>query len=85
MGTHATSSAFTESPKMTTNSTIFNTAPLVYRISAAVATLGVSKATIYRLINSGKLSRVRITEGTVGIPHASLKAYAESRGISVTK
>lgn len=57
------------------------TPPMVYRIHAAAATLGVSRTTIYRLIDAGKLDRVRITEGAVGIPATSLKNYAESRGL----
>ena len=38
-------------------------------------TLGISNATFYKLINSGRLKAYRITEGTLRVSHDELEDY----------
>ena len=54
------------------------------RIPEAAARLGVSRATVYRLIDSGELERVTVrtertvkTAGRTRIPSAAIDAYIE--------
>lgn len=52
--------------------------PLVYRISAATEKLGVSRSTIYRLVDAKKLTKVKISERASGITADSLAALLQS-------
>lgn len=55
---------------------------LLYRINVAEAKLGVSRSTIYRLIEAGTLRRVKIGERACGVTaarvHAMIAAEAPS-------
>ena len=54
---------------------------LAYRINPAAALLGLSRATIYRLIHAGELDLVKLSERASGIPRESLGRYAKARSI----
>lgn len=49
-------------------------APLVYRINVATEKLGVSRRTIYRLVDSGDLELVKIGARASGITAESIDA-----------
>lgn len=48
---------------------------LVYRINEAARRLGVSRNTIYRLVNAGKLSLVKISVRASGITADSIENH----------
>lgn len=48
--------------------------PLVYRINIAMARLGVSRSTIYRMVADNKLVLTKISARASGITAASLEA-----------
>jgi len=50
---------------------------LLYRIHTAEAKLGVSRSTIYRLVNEGELMLIKIGKRSSGITAASLHALIE--------
>ncbi len=50
---------------------------LLYRIPIAETKLGVSRSTIYRLVNEGELELVKISKRSSGITAASLHALIE--------
>jgi len=50
---------------------------LLYRIHIAEAKLGVSRSTIYRLVNEGELVLIKIGKRSSGITAASLHALIE--------
>ena len=50
---------------------------LLYRIHTAEAKLGVSRSTIYRLVNDGQLDLIKIGKRSSGITAASLHALIE--------
>ena len=52
--------------------------PQVHRIAHAATLLQISQQTIRRLIASGKLQSIKISERAVGIPVASLDKYLSS-------
>lgn len=52
--------------------------PLVYRINVAMAKLGVSRTTIYRLVNAGQLELVKVGKRASGITAQSLQALAHA-------
>ena len=54
-------------------------ARLLYRISEAAVALGLSKAKVYELINSGAIEAVRI-DGARRIRAAELEAFVASLG-----
>jgi len=54
---------------------------LAERINPAAQLLGLSRATIYRLIKAGELDLVKLSERASGITRASLARYANSRSI----
>jgi excisionase family DNA binding protein len=54
-------------------------ARLLYRISEAAVALGLSKAKVYELINSGAIKAVRI-DGARRIRAADLEAFVASLG-----
>lgn len=51
-----------------------NAKPITYRINVAMAKLGVSRTTIYRMVNDGKLELVKIGKRASGITADSLEA-----------
>jgi excisionase family DNA binding protein len=53
-----------------------NEKPLTYRINVAMAKLGVSRTTIYRMVNDGKLQLIKISKRASGITADSLEAAA---------
>jgi predicted DNA-binding transcriptional regulator AlpA len=56
--------------------------PLVHRIDGVVRLLGLSRATIYRLVKSGDLKLVKLGQKASGITDVSLRQWAASRGIT---
>ncbi|WP_321878429.1 helix-turn-helix transcriptional regulator [Paraburkholderia bannensis] len=48
--------------------------PKLHRINAAAAALGVSRATIYRFVNQGKLTLVQLGKNSSAITEDSLRA-----------
>ena len=50
---------------------------LLYRIHTAEAKLGVSRSTIYRLVNEGELVLIKIGKRSSGITASSLHALIE--------
>lgn len=50
---------------------------LLYRVHTAEAKLGVSRSTIYRLVNDGELVLIKIGKRSSGITAASLHALIE--------
>lgn len=57
---------------MTTENTNY---ALTYRVRTAAEKLGISKATIYRLVSAGKLTLVKISKRTSGITAESLHKH----------
>ncbi|MBB2981806.1 helix-turn-helix transcriptional regulator [Paraburkholderia tropica] len=51
-----------------------STLPKLHRINAAAAALGVSRATIYRFVNQGKLTLVQLGANSSAITEDSLRA-----------
>jgi excisionase family DNA binding protein len=56
--------------------------PLIYRISTAMSKLGVSRATIYRLVGRGELTIVRFGKKASGITAESIHAFIQRGGVS---
>jgi excisionase family DNA binding protein len=54
-----------------------DTGALIYRINVAQAKLGVSRSTIYRLVNSGALELVKIGTRSSGITADSVRAMID--------
>ncbi|WP_353192153.1 helix-turn-helix domain-containing protein [Pandoraea pnomenusa] len=50
-----------------------HTSPKLYRVKAAMQQLGVSKATIYRLVADGRLTLVKIGKHASGITAESIE------------
>lgn len=50
---------------------------IIYRINKAVEQLGVSRATIYRLVKAGDLELVKLGARAAGVTGESLHAYVE--------
>ncbi|CAM3871011.1 helix-turn-helix transcriptional regulator [Bordetella tumulicola] len=55
---------------------------LLYRIHTAETKLGVSRSTIYRLVNEGQLVLIKIGKRSSGITAASLHALIERNNTS---
>jgi excisionase family DNA binding protein len=56
------------------------TGPLLMGMGAAAARLGVSRATLWRMIKAGKLERVEVLRGSFRVRCADLEAFAEGPG-----
>ena len=57
--------------------------PVLLRISEVVQLLGISKPTVYRLMNEGKFPRpIRLSKARVAWLHADLEKWLESRPTS---
>ncbi|KAF1046346.1 MAG: hypothetical protein GAK35_01031 [Herbaspirillum frisingense] len=54
---------------------------VVYRINVAQAKLGVSRATIYRMVDAGTLELVKISARASAITAASIKALVEKNKV----
>ncbi|MDP9645870.1 helix-turn-helix transcriptional regulator [Paraburkholderia caledonica] len=56
--------------------------PLIYRISIAMGKLGVSRATIYRLVGRGELKLVRFGKKASGVTAESVQAFIQKGGVT---
>lgn len=56
-----------------------STAPTTYRVNVAMAKLGVSRSTLYRLVDRGHLKLIKISARASGITAASFNAYIEQQ------
>ena len=56
-----------------------NNFPMVYRINVAAGKLGVSRATIYRLVNAGDLTLIKISDRASGITEESVNRHIANR------
>ena len=54
-----------------------NVAPTTYRINVATAKLGVSRSTLYRLVDKGHLELITLSERASGITVSSYEAYIQ--------
>jgi excisionase family DNA binding protein len=61
------------------------TEPLIYRVAAVTQKLGVSRATVYRLVERGELKLVKISTRASGITADSLRAFVEKAGVQVDR
>ena len=50
-------------------------APTTYRVNVAMAKLGVSRSTLYRLVDKGHLELIKISDRASGITASSFSAY----------
>ncbi|MBY0572679.1 MAG: transcriptional regulator [Undibacterium sp.] len=53
--------------------------PLIYRVSAAVKQLGVSRATVYRMIKAGNLDLIKISTRASGITRERIERHLNSQ------
>lgn len=56
--------------------------PKLYRINAVMQQLGISRTTVYRLVNQGKLKLVKIGVRSSGITAESLNALATGNAVT---
>lgn len=54
--------------------------PLLMMMGDAAKLLGVSRATVWRMIKVGKLDKVEILPGTCRVRRADIEAVAQSKG-----
>lgn len=52
-----------------------NQQPILYRINDATKQLGISRATLYRMVNAGDLELVKISIRASGITSASINKH----------
>lgn len=52
--------------------------PLIYRINAAVEQMGISRATLYRLVKAGDLDLVKISIRASGITRESINRHLKN-------
>lgn len=62
---------------------ITTTPPLVYRVDRLADMLGISRVSIYRLVEAKELDLVKTGIKSSGITHASLQRYCAARGIEM--
>jgi len=55
------------------------TGPLLLGMGAGAKLLGVSRATFWRIINAGKLSKVEVLPGSFRVRRADIELFAEGR------
>jgi predicted DNA-binding transcriptional regulator AlpA len=53
--------------------------PTTYRINIAMAKLGISRSTLYRLVDKGHLELIKISARASGITATSFAAYIEQQ------
>lgn len=58
-------------------------APLFHRINPTLERLGISRTTLYRLVDAGELDLVKIGPQASAIPHESLARFCASRGVTI--
>ncbi|SMF39937.1 transcriptional regulator, AlpA family [Pseudogulbenkiania subflava DSM 22618] len=68
---------------MNSSNALEHTAPLFHRINPTVKRLGVSRATLYRLVGAGELELVKVGPKASGITHQSLVKFCAARGIAL--
>lgn len=56
-----------------------STTPTTYRVNVAMAKLGVSRSTLYRLVDRGHLELIKISARASGITASSFSAYIEKQ------
>jgi excisionase family DNA binding protein len=54
-----------------------NITPTAYRINIAMVKLGVSRSTLYRLVDKGQLKLIKVSDRAAGITASSFDAYIE--------
>lgn len=52
--------------------------PLIYRINAAVQQMGISRATLYRMVKAGDLELVKISIRASGITRESINRHLKT-------
>lgn len=57
--------------------------PIFHRINPTAARLGISRPTLYRLVDAGALELQKIGPRTSGITHESLVKFCAARGIQL--
>lgn len=62
---------------------ITSTPPLVHRVDRLAEMLGISRVSVYRLVEKKELDLVKLSEKSSGITHASLQRYCATRGIEM--
>lgn len=60
--------------------TVDGNGAITYRVNVAAAKLGVSRATIYRLVDGGELTLVKLSKRASGITASSLNAHLARQG-----
>ena len=58
------------------------TGPLLYGMSAAAKFLGVSRATLWRMLKAGRLTKVDILPGSSRVRRADLEAIAAGKAVA---
>ncbi|HWA09435.1 MAG TPA: helix-turn-helix domain-containing protein [Opitutaceae bacterium] len=56
-----------------------STGPLLFGMTAAARFLGVSRATLWRILRSGRLKKLEILPGSFRVRRADLEAFAGGR------
>ncbi len=59
--------------------------PLVYRIKVALVHLGVSRTTLYQLVNTGELKLVKLGPRASAITAESVRAFLGKGGVSSSR
>ena len=52
-------------------------APATYRVNIAMAKLGISRSTLYRMVKAGQLELIKISERASGITAESFAAHIQ--------
>jgi excisionase family DNA binding protein len=56
-----------------------STGPLLYGMSAAAKVLGVSRATLWRILRSGRLPKIEVLPGSFRVRRADLEVFASDK------
>ena len=64
---------------------MFQTTNPVLRVNIAMSRLGVSRSTLYRLINAGELELIKVGRRASGVTSHSLAAYLERQREAAAK
>ncbi|HJV26862.1 MAG TPA: type IV toxin-antitoxin system AbiEi family antitoxin domain-containing protein [Aromatoleum sp.] len=66
---------------MKTSTSYSQNPPLFHRINPTIERLGISRTTLYRLVEAGELELIHLGPNSRGIPHDSLVKFCAARGI----